>query len=52
MVFGTGIRVFSLKEVELLHKSNEKPHIILIWYSINIIDSLGFTFNISISHTK
>jgi holo-[acyl-carrier protein] synthase len=49
---GTGVRNFSLNEVETLHDENGKPFIYLSGRAKEIADNLSLQFSVSISHEK
>lgn len=49
---GTGVRGFSLNEVETLHKENGKPYLFLSGNAKEIAQKSGYSFEISITHTK
>lgn len=48
-VLGTGIRGFSLAEVELLHRESGEPYLHLSGKALSLAE--GLTFSVSISHT-
>lgn len=49
---GTGIRGFSLNEVEVLHEENGKPYLYLSGNAKELAQKTGYNFEISITHTK
>lgn len=49
---GTGIRGFSLDEVSLLRDELGKPYFVLEGRAKEISDRLGFSFSVSVTHTK
>lgn len=49
---GTGIRGFSLTEVEVLHEENGKPYLHLSGNAKELAQKTGCNFEISITHTK
>ena len=49
---GTGIRGFSLAEVELLHDSLGKPYLTFSGRAKELVKIRGLRFNVSLSHTS
>ncbi|HZK21490.1 MAG TPA: holo-ACP synthase [Oscillospiraceae bacterium] len=49
---GTGIRGFSLSEVEVLHESSGKPYLHLSGSAKELAHKSGYSYEISITHTK
>ena len=48
---GTGLRDFSLKDVSLLHNSLGKPYLVFENSALDIVNKLGVSFDVSITHT-
>lgn len=48
----TGIAGFSLKEVELLRSENGAPYLSFSGKAKQIVDSLGYSFDVSVSHSE
>lgn len=49
---GTGVRGFSLTEVEILHNENGKPYLLLSGNALKMAKKLSYSFEVSITHTK
>ncbi|HZJ75608.1 MAG TPA: holo-ACP synthase [Clostridia bacterium] len=49
---GTGIRGFSLNEVEVLHEENGKPYLYLSGNAKELAEHSSYNFEVSITHTK
>lgn len=49
-VLGTGVRGFSLREVELLHRENGAPFLALSGAAAELADQRGLRLSVSISH--
>lgn len=49
---GTGIRGFSLNEVEVLHDELGKPFLSFLGKAKVIAEKLSYTYSVSISHTS
>ncbi len=49
---GTGVRGFSLSEVELLREDNGKPNLYLSGNALKIAQKHGLTFTVSVTHTR
>lgn len=49
---GTGLRGFSLNEVELLRDENGKPSIKLSGNALRIAQERGLEFSVSVTHTR
>ena len=49
---GTGVKGFSLTEVELLHDENGAPYLLLSGKAKQIANEKRFGFSVSISHTR
>ncbi len=49
---GTGVRGFSLAEVETLHEKNGKPYLHLSGNAAKIAENTGYAFEVSVTHTK
>ena len=50
--FGTGIRGFSLCEVELLRRENGRPYLKLSGMAAKLAEEVGHDFAVSVTHTK
>ncbi|MBO4894829.1 MAG: holo-ACP synthase [Clostridia bacterium] len=48
---GTGVRGFELKEVQTLHNDMGKPYLVFGGDAKKIVNELGYSFDISITHT-
>lgn len=48
---GTGVRGFSLHEVELLRRENGAPYLYFTGRAEEIVRALGVTFSVSVTHT-
>ncbi|MGI6746547.1 MAG: Holo-(acyl-carrier-protein) synthase [Firmicutes bacterium ADurb.Bin300] len=49
---GTGVRGFSLSQVEVLHENSGKPYLFLSGNAKEIAEETGYSFSVSITHTK
>ncbi len=49
---GTGLRGFSLTQVEVLHEENGKPYLFLSENAKKTAEETGYCFLVSITHTK
>mgnify|MGYP000866837225 CR=1 FL=1 len=49
---GTGVRGFALSEVQVLHDPLEKPYYELSGKAKELADEGGWTFELSLTHTK
>ncbi len=49
---GTGVKGFKLPEVELMHDDNGGPFLRLSGNAKEIADELGYSFAVSLTHTK
>ena len=49
---GTGVRGFSLSEVQMLHDENGKPYLSLSGNAAKIAKKLGYSFEVSVTHTR
>ena len=49
---GTGIKGFSLSDVEVLHKANGSPYLFLSGNAKILAEESGLVFSVSISHSK